>query len=305
MKDDTQQTMGLEKNALRFLLEARKQGMAMGQMATLGRQRLGMSAREIAALLTAFEMPISAADAQRFLENGGYIDTLMNHLGVSELTSFDASDYQDATYLHDMNQPIPERFHEQFDLIIDGGTLEHVFDFPTAIKNVLSMVRVDGRFMMFTPTNNWMGHGFYQFSPELMYRVCHPDNGYKIERMHLLDMRLFRQRLYEVADPSDVHNRVMVTETRSSATLFVQAIRIENKPVFATMPQQSDYSQRWEDHIADGSKAKIYSKNPLGQRVALILRRHPFHPLVQKLLWLRYKGFYPGSYSPRYFKRIR
>jgi|GEM_PF-4150963 len=167
------------------------------------------------------------------------------------------------------------------------------------------MVKVGGRFIMFTPTNNAMGHGFYQFSPELMYRVCHPDNGYKIERMHILDLRLFRPRLYEVADPSDVRDRVMVTETRSPAILFVQAVRTESKPIFAVTPQQSDYSQRWDDHATEADKDKVYSKNSTGQKFALLLRRHIHNPLVQKLMWLRYKGFYPGSYSPRYFKRLR
>jgi len=242
--------MGLDKHTLRFILEARKQGISLNRTATLGRQTLAMFPKEIAALLTAYDKPISAIDAGKFLENGGYIDSLMNHLGVTELTSFDASDYEDATYLHDMNQPIPEKFHEQFDLLIDGGTLEHIFNFPTAIKNALSMVKVGGRFIMFTPTNNAMGHGFYQFSPELMYRVCHPDNGYKIERMHILDLR-------------------------------------------------------WDDHATEADKDKVYSKNSTGQKFALLLRRHIHNPLVQKLMWLRYKGFYPGSYSPRYFKRLR
>ncbi len=297
--------MGLDTHSLRFVLEARKQGAVLGKMATLGRQRLVIAEKELARLLTEYDKPISREDAQALIEKGKYMDALMEHLGAESLTSFDASDFENATHIHDMNQPLPEEFHAQFDLLIDSGTLEHVFDFPTAIKNALSMVKVGGRFIMMTPTNNAMGHGFYQFSPELLYRVCHPDNGYKVERMHLLDLRLFRPRVYEVADPATVRSRVMVTEARTQALLFMQAIRTDIKPIFAVTPQQSDYSQRWEDYAAHADTEKVYSKNALVQRFALFLRRQMHHPFVRKLIWLRYKGFHLGSYSPRYFKRIR
>ncbi len=297
--------MGLDMHGLRFVLEARKQGMSLGKTATLGRQTLAMSARDASRLLSEFDKPISMNLAHTFFENGSFVDTVIRYLGAKSVTSFDASDYEGAAVIHDMNLPIPEELHERFDLVIDGGTLEHIFNFPTAIKNALSMVREGGRFIMLTPTNNAMGHGFYQFSPELLYRVCHPDNGYRVERMQILDSRLFRPRVYEVADPADIRDRVMVTEARRPAILLVQAVRTELKPIFANTPQQSDYSLRWEDHAADSAAAKVYSGSSIGQSLALFLRRHIHHPLVQQLLWLRYKGFYPGSYSPRYFKRIR
>jgi SAM-dependent methyltransferase len=299
--------MGLDVHALRFLLEARKAGVPMGRTATLGRQSLSVPPQLLARTLSEYGLPTSEADAHALIaKSGGYVDTLMiDKLGVEELTSFDASDYEQATVIHDMNQPIDERFYAQFDLVIDGGTLEHVFHFPTAIKNALSMVKQGGRFVMTAPANNAMGHGFYQFSPELLYRVCHPDNGFKVERMQILDLRLFRPRLFDVRDPADVHDRVMVTESRNPAILYVQAIRTEIVPIFAVTPQQSDYSERWDDHAAEPDKDKVYSRNGVGQSAALFLRRHIHHPLVQKLMWLRYKGFHRDSFSPRYFRRVR
>jgi 2-polyprenyl-3-methyl-5-hydroxy-6-metoxy-1,4-benzoquinol methylase len=53
--------------------------------------------------------------------------------------------------------------------VFDGGTLEHIFDYPTAIKNCMKMVKPGGHLLLTTPANNWFGHGFYQFSPELFY----------------------------------------------------------------------------------------------------------------------------------------
>jgi len=67
--------------------------------------------------------------------------------------------------------------------VIDGGTLEHVFNFPVAIKNAMQMVRAGGRLSLSPPANNYFGHGFYQFSPELFYRVLSAEKRVPLERM--------------------------------------------------------------------------------------------------------------------------
>jgi hypothetical protein len=299
--------MGLDVHALRFLLEARAAGICMEKTATLGRQSLAVSPGQLSHLLREFGITLAVPEAKRLIEEGkSYADLFLKQtLGVCELTTFDASDYEDASCILDMNYPIPDEWKDQFDLLIDGGTLEHVFNYPTAIKNGMEMVCVGGRFLLMTPANNAMGHGFYQFSPELFYRVFHPDNGYTVERMLLLELRLLRPRWFEVRDPAQVHQRVMVTDTCHPSILFVQARRTERKPVFAVPPQQSDYSQTWEEHATGAVGQRIYSRNPLIQSTAILMRKHIHHPVVQRIMWMRYKGFHTGSFPPRFFKRVR
>ena len=93
--------------------------------------------------------------------------------------SIDASAYENATMVHDMNLPVGDELKQKFSVVIDGGTLEHVFNFPTAIRNCMEMLKVGGHFFAHTMANNFMGHGFYQFSPELFYRVFSPENGFR------------------------------------------------------------------------------------------------------------------------------
>jgi 2-polyprenyl-3-methyl-5-hydroxy-6-metoxy-1,4-benzoquinol methylase len=76
------------------------------------------------------------------------------------VSSIDASDYENATYVHDLNVPIPDHLKGQFDLVDDGGTLEHVFNFPVALRNCMEMVKVGGHLLLNVPTNNFVGHGF-------------------------------------------------------------------------------------------------------------------------------------------------
>ncbi len=98
-------------------------------------------------------------------------------MGATRIESIDKADYEEATILHDMNQPVPDQLKGSFSLVFESGTLEHVFNFPQSIKNCMEMVRVGGHFVGITIANNLMGHGFYQFSPELYYRVLSPEMG--------------------------------------------------------------------------------------------------------------------------------
>jgi len=40
--------------------------------------------------------------------------------------------------------------------VIDGGSLEHVFNFPQAIANCMNMVAVGGHFIGLSPANNFL-----------------------------------------------------------------------------------------------------------------------------------------------------
>jgi hypothetical protein len=48
-------------------------------------------------------------------------------------------------------------------------------------------VREGGRMHIMTQCNNAMGHGFYQFSPELYHRVFSPENGFTVEQMFIAE----------------------------------------------------------------------------------------------------------------------
>ena len=71
--------------------------------------------------------------------------------------------------------------------MIESGSLEHIFNFPVAITNLAGMLKVGGTLFVTTPANNLMGHGFYQFSPELMFRVFSDENGFALRDVLLFE----------------------------------------------------------------------------------------------------------------------
>src|SRR5205823_8154687 len=123
--------------------------------------------------------------------------------------SLDASPFEGATLIHDLNQSIAPMWQGRSSLVLDAGTLEHVFNAAQAWQNALQLVAVGGSLVCATGINNFCGHGFYQFSPELLARVLSPANGFRLDALIACDA--FRSdRWYAVTDPARVKRRVQI-----------------------------------------------------------------------------------------------
>jgi hypothetical protein len=232
------------------LIGAREAGVSFERTATLGRQNLFVGPHEIDALCRDYGMNLGAVSKSE------YADDFFRTLGAKVYVPIDASAYEGAVEVHDMNDPIPVPLRGAFDTVVDGGTLEHVFNFPTAIKNCMELVRVGGHVLLQTPTNNYCGHGFYQFSPELYFRVFSPENGFRLQRM-IAHEAYPHSQWYEVSDPAEVGARVELIGSDHRVLLLIRAQRIEETTIFGKPPQQSDYSVAWA-----GKSTAIAKRNP-------------------------------------------
>jgi SAM-dependent methyltransferase len=94
-----------------------------------------------------------------------------------ELTVIDIATYVGWETILDLNEPVPDEMKQRFDLVWEGGTLEHVFDIAQALANCASMCRLGGMVFHALPMN-WLNHGFYNVNPTLMVDF-HEDNGFR------------------------------------------------------------------------------------------------------------------------------
>ncbi|WP_428410050.1 hypothetical protein [Hyphococcus sp.] len=235
--------MGIEAIDARLVASAVAAGLKLDSACTLGRQNLFCSFEELRSIVK--ESGLAPADVTETPSVKGqrFADDLFRLLGVKEICSMDVSDYEDASIVHDLNAPIPPELDQRFDLVYDGGTLEHVFNYPVGLKNAMRMVKEGGALMIATPANSLCGHGFYQLSPELFFRALSPENGYRIKRIFMPR----DGRLYQVRDPIEVHGRVMLMDG-APTFLYVHAERIDaSVEIFARPPQQSDYATAWTE----------------------------------------------------------
>jgi len=236
--------MGLDINGTRFIFYAKKAGVNYSKTAMIGRQTLHLKPAELQKNLTEFGYS-SDKNVIHSIFNGddGSSEQLFRYLGADVIESFDNSSYEGATHIYDMNQEIPDTFKERYSVVLDGGSLEHIFNFPVAIKNCMEMVEVGGHYLGITPTNNLVGHGFYQLSPELYYSVFTIENGYKI--IDVIAYETHNKKWFSVNSPLSIGGRVTLVN-KNPTYLLVIAKRVEKKPIFESTPQQSDYAAAWK-----------------------------------------------------------
>lgn len=107
-------------------------------------------------------------------------------LGFDTVESLDGSDFEGATHVFDLNSPAtPPDLAERYDVIIDTGTMEHVFHIPNLLANLHRMTKPGGRILSVTPASNMVNHGFYSFSP-CFFIDYFAANGYELSSLLLL-----------------------------------------------------------------------------------------------------------------------
>lgn len=235
--------MGLDLHSIRYHGWLHKNGVSFKSVAMLGRQNY--FALTPASFLKATAKNLGNIAFSDILPGitEGYAEPFYHKLGATVVDSFDISDYEGANRIWDMNLPAPEESRDQYDFVFDGGTLEHVFDFPSALREALTLVKPGGVFLSTTPANSMLGHGFYQFGPDLPFAILRPENGYELGGVHVVELRnnaMFR----EVAPPGSGRGRALAS-TPWPAILCYWGRRIGEIPDKLTA-FQPDYQEAWE-----------------------------------------------------------
>ncbi len=250
--------MGLTYHDARRLWQVRLDGGSFENTLTCSHLQLFLHPEELDAFRRAFTARQPEHTVLANYKFGDYADAFCREfLDTQNLETMDYSAYEGATIVHDLNTPVPESLHGQFDAVIEAGSLEHIFNFPMAVRNLMRMVKVGGRIFLTTVANNFCGHGFYQFSPELMYRIFSPENGFETISVVFLEgtfawVELTPMRgVYRVADPMNVRARVGLL-SEHPILMMVDARKLSDVEPFRSNPQQSDYVATWskgEDQV--------------------------------------------------------
>ena len=64
----------------------------------------------------------------------------------------------------DLNREAPAELHGRYDIVYDGGTMEHCFNVGQVMRNIHAFAKVGG-FIVHANPLNYYNHGFYNFSP--------------------------------------------------------------------------------------------------------------------------------------------
>jgi SAM-dependent methyltransferase len=172
--------MGIAKSAAQLLFAMGRKDPLKGRVLQLGRQSILITDKHVSQIIERYR-PTRAPD------RSGPIDDqfLFKLAGFDKVESLDVNGFEGADFVFDLNEPVPDHMHGLFDMIYDGGTLEHVFNFPQALKNIHAMLKVGGVVAHALPTSNHVDHGFYMFSPTVFW------DYYTANRYEIVDCLLF------------------------------------------------------------------------------------------------------------------
>ena len=148
----------------------------------------------------------------------------------------------------------------------------------------MKMTAVGGHFLSVNAANNWLGHGFYQFSPELFFNTCCEKNGFKTKKVFLATG--YANSWYDIPDPADLEQRVEIINNSRTA-IFAVTQRISEQAGVLSIPQQSFYENYWEEgDDAESIKARregsvLGSKAKMKERLASIVGVKALHTALR------------------------
>jgi len=259
--------MGINKSAVKVFLQESDRRPFSGRLLTLGKQDVYVTEPELKKIFAGYKRSLSAngglaLSAKLDMAKSGFLsDTgLFSMLGFSQISSMDASLYEGADYVHDLNlMSPPEELQEACDCIFDGGTVEHVFHVPNALANIFTLLRVGGRIIHIAPSSNHIDHGFYMFSPTFFWDYYRA-NGYEI---NVCEVFRYTTDLYDgdwlVSDyvPGGLHRVSMGGLDDALYGVILIATKTEQTRC-DVIPQQGMYSDDlWKGKSANGITRRV------------------------------------------------
>jgi SAM-dependent methyltransferase len=173
---------------LNILLELTRDLSFHGNCIQIGRQTIHLSSEQFLQCARRWSLEPRAIS---LLSSASSIDDqlLFRLLEFDSVESIDYSNYENPTHVADLNLPVPSELHGRYDFIYDGGSSEHIFNFPQVLCNYHSMLKPGGILAHAIPATNHLDHGFYMFSPTLLWDY-YLANNYKILRAYLVEYNL-------------------------------------------------------------------------------------------------------------------
>jgi SAM-dependent methyltransferase len=155
----------------------------------------------------------------------------------SERKAIDLNGTPDALPL-DLNEIVD--LGRQFDICINNGTAEHVFDIGNFFRNIHQLTAPGGLMFHEAPMTGWLDHGFYNFQPTFFFDLAHA-NDYEMLGLFVCD--LSEVKAQKLASRKAAHQMARRFELPENANLFA-ALRkpMENRPFKS--PQQGFYDER-------------------------------------------------------------
>lgn len=177
--------MALERTTFKIITSLRPQLPASARVLCLGYPDLLVPKKDIvqAGICHIEEQLPLTTDAEAIARWHGWKEpifdtaTVFDRLGLTS-TFIDIYPSRGIEQVVDLNVELPIEMHDMFDLVLDGGTLEHCFNIGQAFMNVARAVR-EGGFILHSNPMSCFNHGFWNLSATT-YHDFYTQNGFEV-----------------------------------------------------------------------------------------------------------------------------
>jgi len=145
-------------------------------------------------------------------------------LGYKNYFSIDINGANES-FQFDLNQNISQayKFNERYELVINNGTGEHVFNQYSLYENIHNLTNKNGIMLHIMPFINWVNHGFYNFNP-ILYADLAAANNY-----HILDISLANNNGAEIKFTEQENSKIMFEQVKPKYTSYFKNFLSEAK----------------------------------------------------------------------------
>jgi SAM-dependent methyltransferase len=112
----------------------------------------------------------------------------------------------------DLNRPL--RLAHTYDVVINHGTAEHVFNIGQVFASIHNACKTGGLMIHDAPCTGWLDHGFYCLQPTLFYDLA-AANGYDVKRVAFYSIST--GEIWEVESREHLHKM----DVQQNACIFV------------------------------------------------------------------------------------
>lgn len=181
-----------------------------------------------------------------YLQDDGYSENMFEKFGFGQIETMDYASYEGPSIEQDLNKPVPTKLHKKFGFIFDGGTIEHVFNVPQALENVFNMLKPGGRFVSANGMNGWVGHGMYQFNPELVWTFWKRKCQCIVHRCLGIHKIPGHAKILSFPDAAKTGQRLRLKGKIPEGRVYLYyEVERTAAPMLETSALQSDYQTRW------------------------------------------------------------
>jgi len=292
-----------------------------GSVCTLGRQHVYVTPAELQQVALRHGLALAATPTELHrepeLHDRGFISDggLLESLGFGEVVRLDYSDYEAPDAILDLNQhQTPHELQYRFDVVLDSGTIEHIFDIPAALRHCLRMVKPGGRIIHLTPSSNCVDHGLYSISPTL-YFDFYSAAGCRVEQILLCRVPLRIERgwwqIYEY--PQGKQPNIPLGRLDGSIWFTWAVVTAPAEPQPSAAVQQSSYVATWSKPTIP-TRGDWAQSEPPDTRAGRLLRATQGRPFLSALaraavtIWrgliICYRNYFRGRIPLRYLGRV-